>query len=199
MLNIPRRRARLSGEERKLMGVFPVQHFDFGAQASRNLYGDGIRLKYDLPDLDAHGVACYNVPLEHSTRRERLMQRRAEENVRPEGGLHAATAALALLTVAVLLGGVWLVNRAAMTASGKHVSALQVSIDDIRSELTDLEEEYTTAAAGVDVGYEAVSLGMISTKGSARIYLHAPEDAVLGPMEYNGGVRTSQLAAITGD
>ena len=55
------------------------------------------------------------------------------------------------------------------------------------------------SAAEVNVSYQAVQMGMISSKGVNVIYLTAPENADMILSAQSGGVTGERLATILGD
>lgn len=200
------RRSKLRHEEKHSLafGLIHSDRFGFGAVADRGLYDRGITLRNELPDLDCRGNAIYSVPMEHTTRVDRLRRQREEaaQRVAPLASRDGVRASLFLTVASVLflvLGMWWLMNMASTSSTYKNISELQARIEAADADLAVLSEEYAAAVKSVDVPYGAVSLGMMPTRNSNKIYLYAPEEALNGPMEVVTGLRTNQLATITGD
>ena len=63
----------------------------------------------------------------------------------------------------------------------------------------ELETQLAMSAAEVNVSYQAVQMGMISSKGVNVIYLTAPENADMILSTQSGGVTGERLATILGD
>lgn len=199
------RKSNMWGDQHTVLRFFRLRGHDYGNVASRNLRDKGFHIRYDLPDLDAYGRRVGAEPQRHTARQDRLAKRRREQRelVVPaisRDGMRLSTAITCAVVMAVLLGGISLWDYAARVGTcNKLIAENQVKLEDARAQVTDLEEELAVAKADINVGYRAVGLGMISTKSTSKIRLYAPEDAVMGAPETNNGLRTSQLAAITGD
>lgn len=199
-----RRRSRYHGERRKVAGLFTTDRIDYGRKAARGVYESQFSVHVELPDLDASGRPIYSQEVRRTGRRDRRSAERAREAqiaeppVDRKRGIRADVALVVLAVMLATLGTAWLIDRSSMSATSKKISELQARIVRTQDLITDKEEEYSAAAASVDVGYAAIDLGMISTKGSSKIYLYAPEEAVMGPVEVTGGTMT-QFATISGD
>lgn len=201
---IMRRKGRFMGDKRQVVGPISSTSFDFGLVAKHNLKNTGITLRNALPELDAYGNAIYDVPLQHTRRRERLERRREEERNRvapivSPRGIRATTAIAVLFVLGAVLGLIWLFIHSGQAYTYKQINDLERRLAAAQEEYAYEQERYAQAASVVDVSYRAAELGMISTRNMETIGLAVPEGAVMGPMETINGLRVNQLAAITGD
>ena len=182
-----RRRSRLvgvsgSGVSRRVGG------FSYGQVAEQNLRGERISFGIDLPDMSPDMKPIYYAPERRTERQDRLMARRAWEKEREvpcvsRSGLRGSVAvALCGLLLFVFLVA-WANDRGTVRATARRVRTLETRIAAVENKCAELQEQYDLAAAGLDVGYRAVDLGLISAKGVPMIQLYAPENAWTKPFD----------------
>lgn len=202
MLLIPRifkRKARFVGE-----GFKPG---DYGKVATRNLRSQRMTSSVELPFMDAEAI--YDASTMGVSHRR---SRRSDKYHPPVGaydtgrapavgreGLTASAACLTLVCLFSLLGIIFLVGRSNVIEAGKKADDIQRRIDEVILVNEGLETQLALTASEINVGYEAVQMGMISAKGVDVIYLNGPEAAEL-ELTGSGTAMTSEyLATILGD
>lgn len=202
MLLVPRvfkRKARFVGEGFRLG--------DYGKAAPRVLRGERMTSSVELPFMDAEYV------FDASTMGAVPQRRRRSDRYRPavsnyetgrapavgHEGLNGSAACVTLVSLIAVLGIVFLVGRSNVIEAGKKANDLQRCIEEITLVNEDLETQLAITASEVNVGYEAVQLGMISAKGVDVIYLSGPTGADL-KLAGTGATMTGEyLATILGD
>lgn len=161
----------------------------------------------DLPFMDAEHI------YDASTMGTARHRKRRSDKYRPAVGAHdtgrvpavghegmscpAACAALACLIA--VLGVACLVGRSQVIEVGKKANELQKRIEDVTLSNESLETQLAISASEVNVGYEAVQMGMISAKGVDVIYLTGPDDAILKLAGTGTSMTSEYLATILGD
>ncbi|MBQ8312472.1 MAG: hypothetical protein IJX84_04625 [Clostridia bacterium] len=203
MLLIPRvfkRKARFVGE-----GFKPG---DYGKVAARNIRSERMTSSVELPFMEDASVFDANT-MGVERRRNRRSDRHHEAVGRHDTGrapavghegMSGTAACVALVCLIAVLGVTFLVGRSNVIEAGKKANELQQRIEEIGLMNEGLETQLAVSASEVNVGYEAVQMGMISAKGVDVIYLNAPEAA---NMKLTGGTTAAlngeYLATILGD
>lgn len=203
MLLIPRvfkRRARFLGK-----GFRPG---DYGKVAPRALRGERMTSSVELPFMDAESV--FDASTMGATARQR---NRRSDRYRPAIGTHdtgrapavghegmsGPAACAALVCLISVLGIACLVGRSGVIEAGKKADDLQRRIEEVSLTNEGLETQLAITASEVNVGYEAVQLGMISAKGVDVIYLTGPDGADLKLAGSTASMTSEYLATILGD
>lgn len=202
MLLIPRvfkRKARFVGEGFRLG--------DYGKAAPRVLRGERMTSSVELPFMDAEHV------FDASTMGTAPRRCRRSDKYHPavsnyetgrapvvgHEGMSGSAACATLVGLIAVLGIVFLVGRSNVIEVGKKANDLQRRIEEITLVNEGLETQLAVTASEVNVGYEAVQLGMISAKGVDVIYLNGPTGADL-KLAGSGTTMTGEyLATILGD
>ncbi|MBQ7865350.1 MAG: hypothetical protein IJ350_03195 [Clostridia bacterium] len=203
MLLIPRvfkRKARFVGE-----GFKPG---DYGKVAARNIRSERMTSSVELPFMEDTSVFDANT-MGVERRRNRRSDRHHEAVGRNDTGrapavghegMSGTAACVALVCLIAVLGVTFLVGRSNVIEAGKKANELQQRIEEISLMNEGIETQLAVSASEVNVGYEAVQMGMISAKGVDVIYLNAPEAA---NMQLTGGATAAlngeYLATILGD
>lgn len=202
MMLIPRvfkRKARFVGE-----GFKPG---DYGKVAARNIRSERMTSSVELPFMNAEGIFDAN-----TMGVERRRNRRSDRHHNAVGrhdtgrvpavgheGMSGPAACAALVCLIAVLGVIFLVGRSNVIEVGKKANELQQRIEEIGLINEGLETQLAVSASEVNVGYEAVQMGMISAKGVDVIYLSGPEAAEI-KFAGKGTTMTSEyLATILGD
>lgn len=205
MLFIPRvfkRKARFVGE-----GFKPG---DYGKVSVRNIRSERMTSSVSLPFMDdAPTSSIYDA---NTMGVERRRQRRSDKyhpavgshdtgRIRPvsRDGLSGPAACVALVCLIAVLGIACLVDRSHVIEASKHISDMESRIEEIGLINEGLETQLAVSASEVNVGYEAVQLGMISAKGVDVIYLSAPESANMTLANTDSALTSEHLATILGD
>lgn len=201
MMLIPRvfkRKARFVGE-----GFKPG---DYGKVAARNIRSERMTSSVELPFMNAEGIYDAN-----TMGVERRRSRRSDKYHNAVGrydtgrapavgheGMSGPAACAALVCLIAVLGVIFLVGRSNVIEVGKKANELQQRIEEIGLINEGLETQLAVRASEVNVGYEAVQMGMISAKGVDVIYLSGPEAQI--QIAGKGTSMTSEyLATILGD
>lgn len=202
MLLIPRvfkRKARFVGE-----GFKPG---DYGKVSARNIRSERMTSSVDLPFMDADAIYDANT-MGVERRRNRRSDRHHEAVGRHDTGrvpavghegMSGPAACVALVCLIAVLGVVCLVGRSNVIEAGKKANDLQRRIEEIGLINEGLETQLAVSASEVNVGYEAVQMGMISAKGVDVIYLSAPESANMKLAGSGTSMTSEYLATILGD
>lgn len=202
ILRVFKRKARfVSG------GVMPG---DYGRVAARNIRAERMTSSVELPFMDdMPSASVYDA---RTMGVEKKRRQRRSEIYHPAVGTHdtgriravsrdgvnGITACVALVCLFCLLGVACLVDRSNVVEAGKRVAAMEASIEEIELVNEGLGQKLADSSSEIVVGYEAVQLGMIHSRGVDVIYLNAPESAVL-TMPNSNGMGTEYLATILGD
>ena len=136
----------------------------------------------ELPQLAPDMSPIYREIPRRETRSSRMAdeRRRIAEREAPlycRDGVRASAALMAVVVLALVLTLAWSVDRREYRAAHRRCVQLEARIDDVDRRFVSLQQEYETRAANIDIGYEAVDLGMISSKGAVKIPLYTPENA----------------------
>lgn len=202
MLPIPRvfkRRAHFAGQG--------YQKGNYIKPAPRALRYERMTSSVDLPFMDEESI------YDASTMGTCRQRTRRSDKYRPAVGTHdtgrapavghegmsGPAACVALACLVVVLGVACLVGRSEVIEAGKKANGLQKRIEDVTLSNESLETQLAISASEVNVGYEAVQLGMISAKGVDVIYLSGPDDAVLKLAGTGTSMTSEYLATILGD
>lgn len=94
-------------------------------------------------------------------------------------GIRWDAATAILLALAVFLGAFLLVEAGNMIVTGNKVEELQTEYDRVVASNREMEVSLSRQTDDSRIGYEAVSMGLISTLGDKPIRLTAPEEAVM--------------------
>ena len=87
-------------------------------------------------------------------------------------------AACALLgTIAFVLLLVWMVELNAGLTARREIAAVQTRIEDLKAENEALRDAVQETRSETSIGYEAVQMGLISSKGVSAVYLSVPGNA----------------------
>ncbi len=183
-----RKRSRLVSDALRRFGK--KETLDYGAVADANLRGSRMNVSFDLPDLTADWTPVYHVAERRTTRVDRSQARAAYEKERTvalvgRGGMQGR---LFLILTACILTLIFIVvgaNAGDIRAASRRIKSIESRIADVDRQCDALREQYDAKAASVDVGYRAVDLGMISSKGVSMVMLYAPDDAVMTPSSAN--------------
>ncbi|MBP3637860.1 MAG: hypothetical protein J6K13_09940 [Clostridia bacterium] len=202
MLLVPRvfkRKARFVGE-----GFKPG---DYGKVSARNIRSERMTSSVQLPFMEEASIYDAN-----TMGVERRRQRRSDKYHPAVGnydtgrvfpvsrdGISGPAACLALVCIIVILGVACLVDRSHVIEVSKQVSAMESRIEEIGLVNEGLETQLAVSASEVNVGYEAVQMGMISAKGVDVIYLSAPESAYMTWPNATATLTSEYLATILGD
>lgn len=114
-------------------------------------------------------------------------------------GIKGTTACVLLVCVLFSLGVACLVDRSHVIEAAKRVSTMESRIEELNRVNEELETQLAASASEVNVGYEAVQLGMISAKGVDVIYLSAPDAANITLAGSGSAMTGERLATILGD
>lgn len=202
MLLIPRvfkRKARFVGE-----GFKPG---DYGKVVARNIRSERMTSSVDLPfmeDASIYDAKTMGVERRRTRRSDKYHPAIGSHDTgrnRPvsRDGLSGTAACVALVCLISLLGIACLVNRSNVIETSKRISTLESRISEITLVNEGLETQLAVSASEVNVGYEAVQLGMISAKGVDVIYLSAPEAANMSNPNTTASLTSEHLATILGD
>lgn len=201
MLLVPRvfkRKARFVGEGFRLG--------DYGKAAPRVLRGERMTSSVELPFMDAEHVFDVSTMGVTPRRRRSDKYRPAVSNYETgrapavgNEGMSGSAACAALVSLITVLGIVFLVGRSNVIEAGKKANELQRRIEEMTLINEGLETQLAMTASEVNVGYEAVQLGMISAKGVDVIYISGPEQADLKLAGSGTAMTGEYLATILGD
>lgn len=202
MLLVPRvfkRRARYVGE-----GIKPGS---YGKVSARNIRSERMTSSVELPFMDGDAIydaSTMGVQRRRSRRTDRYVPAVGKHDtgrVPPVGreGLSGPAACVALVCLIAVLGTICLVGRSNVIEAGKKAASLESRIEEIGLKNESLEKELALSASEVNVGYEAVQMGMISAKGVDVIYLRAPEAANMQLDAAQNKLSAEYLATILGD
>jgi len=197
-----RRKARFVGE-----GFKPG---DYGKVVTRNIRAERMTSSVSLPFMeDAYGASVYSADTMGVSRRKTRRSDKYQPAVSSHDtgripavgreGLSGAAACVAIVTLICVLGVACLVDRSHVIEAAKRVSILESRIEEMNRTNAELETEVAMTASGLNVGYEAVQMGMISAKGVDVIYLSAPEAANMTIANVNNAMTGEYLATILGD
>ncbi len=199
ILRVFKRRARYVNSQHK--------RGNYGKVSPQAKRGERLSSSVDLPFMDAESVYDASTM---GTGRQRV---RRSDKYRPAIGTHdtgrvpavghegmsGPAACAALMCLIAVLGIACLVGRSGVIEAGKKANDLQKRIEDVTLSNEGLETQLAISASEVNVGYEAVQLGMISAKGVDIIYLSGPDDAVLRLAGTAASMTSEYLATILGD
>lgn len=202
MLLIPRvfkRKARFVGE-----GFKPG---DYGKVAARNIRSERMTSSVSLPFMedatvyDANTMGVERRRVRRSDKYHPAIGSHDTGRIRPvsRDGLSGAAACVALVCLISLLGVACLVDRSNVIETSKRISSMESRIEEITLINEGMETQLAVSASEVNVGYEAVQLGMISAKGVDVIYLSAPESANMTIANVTTALTSEHLATILGD
>lgn len=202
MLPIPRifkRRARFVGQG--------FRTGNYAKPAPRALRCERMTSSVDLPFMEPESIfdaSTMGTARQHARRSDRY---RPAVSTHDTGrvpavgheGMSGPAACAALMCLIAVLGIACLVGRSGVIEAGKKANDLQKRIEDVTLSNESLETQLAISASEVNVGYEAVQLGMISAKGVDVIYLSGPDDAVLKLAGSTTSITSEYLATILGD
>ena len=94
-------------------------------------------------------------------------------------GIRWDTANIMLMVLLGVLVFIVLLTAGNMVASGSRVDNLQTEYDRVISSNREMEETLNMRTDYSSIGYQAVSMGLISSEGEKAIRLTAPEDAMM--------------------
>ncbi len=165
-----------------------------------HLNRERMSFQVQMPEMaaDMRTVSQSAAARQRRSRREQLEQERREElerevKVFSRKGMRASVAFLLLAALAVLLLICWSVD-------GGGLRSVQRRIDRLDYRMTELDRAYEEnqrlldeKVASLDVGYVAVSQGLISGKGTKAIEIETPAEELFTPFSISeaDGQRTS--------
>ena len=186
-----------------------MKPYSYGKVAGRNLRGERMTCSAYLPELRGDEGYGYANPIPDQPARPR--RRRAERHsaigrndtarirMISRDGVKGSVACVMLAALFCALGLMCLVGRSQVLDTAKRVNDMQSRIESVTRRNEELETQLAMSAAEVNVSYQAVQMGMISSKGVNVIYLTAPENADMILSTQSGGVTGERLATILGD
>lgn len=200
-LRVFKRKARFVGE-----GFKPG---DYGKVAARNIRAERMTSSVSVPFMEDPCGAVYSADTMGVERRKV----RRSDKYKPAIGTHdmgripavgreglsGPAACVVIVSLICILGVACLVDRSHVIEAAKRVSILESRIEEMNRTNADLETEVAVTASGLNVGYEAVQMGMISAKGVDVIYLNAPERANMTLANASNAITGEYLATILGD
>ena len=183
--SLTRRRSRLVSKK-QIFGTSRPALYDYGNISAQNLRSARMSVSVALPQLTADMRPDYQDDRRHRARQTRLEERQAAARadsraVMNRKGIRAVWALLALGLLAVLLLAAWIPGRLQANEYQRRVMRLQAQISDLDENCLALQREYESRVAELNIGYQAVEIGMISGKGVKPVDLYVPEGAVLEP------------------
>ena len=179
-----RNRSRLVGGSVNLIGKRSA--FDYGAVADGRMRGSRVNVDFDLPELSADWQPVYHRAAKRTTRVDRNQARQAYEKERTvalvsSGGMQGKLFLTLFAVILVLIGTVLSADARDIREASARINSIERRIADVDRQREALREQYEQKAASVDVGYAAVDLGMISSKGVSMVMLYAPDNAMMAP------------------
>ena len=114
------------------------------------------------------------------------------------GGVRSTVAHVVLALLIFVLGVSMITNLVDLKAAGDQVNAVRRDIEAAQKINAAREQELVNKANGINVGYEAARLGMVSAKSVETIYLTLPEIMPTFTADTQN-VNTGYLAANLGD
>ena len=92
-------------------------------------------------------------------------------------GLSLRAASILLGTVIFTLLLIWAVQLNAGMTARKEIAVTQARIETLKAENDSLRDQVQETRSETSIGYEAVQMGLISSKGVSAVYLAVPGDA----------------------
>lgn len=185
---------------------------DYGKVSARNIRAERMTSSVSLPFMDedpctppAYGAGTMGVsPRRRVQRSDRYQPAVGSHDTGcvpaiSRDGVSGSMACVLLVCLIFSLGVAYLVGRSQVIEAGKRVSSMESRIEDITQMNEELETQLAASASEVNVGYEAVQLGMISARGVDVIYLNAPDDADITLAGAGTSLSGEHLATILGD
>ena len=197
-----KRKARFVGE-----GFKPG---DYGKVSVRNIRAERMTSSVDLPFMDdepdqmVYDAKTMGVERRHTRRSDKYHPAVGTHDTGripsvSRDGLSGMAACVVLVMLISVLGIAWLVDRSNVIEAGKYTAELESRIEEITGINEGLENQLAHSASEVNIGYEAVQLGMISARGVDVIYLNAPEAANMTLANAKSVLASEHLATILGD
>lgn len=180
---------------------------DYGKVSARNIRSERMTSSVSLPFMEDDAIYDANTMGVERRRNRRSDKYHPAVGTHDTGrippvsrdGLSGPAACVALVCLISLLGIACLVDRSNVIEAGKRVSTMETRIEEMGLINEGLETQLAVSASEVNVGYEAVQLGMISAKGVDVIYLSAPEAANMTIANVDNTLTGERLATILGD
>lgn len=156
----------------------------YGYVESSHLNRQRMSVRGELPEVADDMQPVYRRTAYRTTRQDRLAMERAEENRRVASAMDidGVRASIALAVAAVLLVVLlicWTTNTGRLTAVQNRIDQLSSRIAAMDIEYNEGKAAYEQKVASVDVGYAAVSQGLISSVDAQSVKLYVPADAVI--------------------
>ena len=124
---------------------------------------------------------------------------RVDEPVKPisHEGVSRGVGICVVALLCFVLGVITLMHVSAVMEEGKTYSRIQAKISEYTEENQELEQNLAEASEKINVGFEAVAMGLINPKGMDVVSLTAPENATLSEDSVKA-LASEHLAAILG-
>ena len=163
----------------------------YGYVEDSHLNRERMSFRVDMPEISEDMRPVQPKPTHRTTRHDNLERERQEELARvvdaADGrGVRASIALAAAVVLVLALLVCWTANSSRLSAVQRRIDRLDSRIAALDGEYKKGQADYEEAVAKVDVGYVAVSQGLISSKGAETIRLVIPEDATSTPAEIAG-------------
>lgn len=198
-----RRKARFVGEKRKLGPLGEVRlPFRYGRVAD-TLRGPRMNVSVNVPDTRDEwymtGGSVFGVD-RTGTAGMRPVHGRVDEPARAVSreGVSRGVGICIVAVLCFVLGVITLMNVSAVMEEGKTYNRIQTKISEYTKENQALEQSLAEASEKINVGYEAVAMGLINPKGMDVISLTAPENATLSEDSVRA-LASEHLATILGE
>ena len=161
---------------------------DYGYVEASHLNRDRMSFQVQMPGMSADMRTVVR-PVEDRRRRSRRDQleqelretREREARLISHDGVRASLAVLAVVMLAALLLLYWTVDGAALRAVQRRIDRLDYRMSELNRTYEENQQLLDQKVAGLDVGYAAVSQGLISSKGTRPIEIETPAAELFTP------------------
>lgn len=199
-----RRRSRLVSEEHTIHRFLSSQHFEYGGVQARDVRSVNMNVSRGAAMLEQGGdsrVLEARVSRRTDTQ-EHLRKQAKVKSVQvaciSKKGIRTSSALIALIMLVMALTGAFIFTQVQVSKQQRMLDSLRMSIERSTQRNDRMREEYETAAAEMNIAYNAKDLGLVSSKSLPVTRLYAPQDAQISPADNALVLPSDTLATILG-